>query len=409
MQNRFIFVLFGSTGDLAQKKIIPALFKLYREGRLAQQFSIIAFSRRDWTDENYYSFIEPVLSQLGSQEERIGFLRHIRYARGHFREGASFDHLKTKLDQEQKSFGGAQLFFYFSVQPEFFENILNSLSASGLLSDQSSQILVEKPFGHDESSARELLHQFLKKINLDQLLLVDHYLAKEGLQHLIKLRKENPVLEQKFNNNWVTEIKAQIFETIGIEGRGEFYERIGALMDVGQNHLMEMLATLLMDITNLDQHTARADAIRSLNIMGQPILAQYHGYIEEPEVAQDSHVETYFKITLESNIEKWKGVSIILEAGKALAEKKAALSISFHTGQDFIADIQSTFHHRDAYEILIEKAIEGNKEYFVSIEEVLASWHVLSPILECGAACRPPSLPAPLSSRGSRRPSPVAG
>ncbi len=374
MQHPLTFVLFGSTGDLAQKKIMPALYKLFLEDKLPQQFTIIAFSRRKWTDEDYRSFIRPWFGKQDSQSSLEAFLLRIRYVEGRFEDVAAYG----RLGQEIKT----SAFFYLAVQPEFYEHILNGLSDAGLLTDVHSRILVEKPFGRDEVSAKALESEFEKKIKPEQLLRVDHYLAKEGLRELVKNRKENPEYEKIFNNKQTVSIHARILETIGIEGRGEFYERVGALLDVGQNHLMEMLAAVLMDIHNPDENKARAQAIASLKIIGEPVFGQYEGYLQEPEVAQDSKTETYFKLSLESGLEAWQGIPIVLEAGKAMVEKKADIALKLKDGSTALFDIQQSKTGRDAYEILLEHALAGNTEYFASFEEVLASWRVFAPILE---------------------------
>ena len=360
----FTFILFGSTGDLAQKKIMPALFKLYCRNALPAEFSIIAFSRRGWTDEDYHSFIKPSLEKIDSEAKRDVFLKHITYIEGQFQEVSAYEKIKHKVTNPA--------FFYLAVQPEFYERILEGLSQAQLLADPTSKIMVEKPFGHDEQSASLLKLHFEKNIKPEQVLLVDHYLAKEGLQ----------VFKKDFDGSTIKSLHIRLFEKIGIEGRGDFYDHVGALLDVGQNHLMELLATALLDTKNLGNSDTRTKTIASLSVVKESIFGQYEDYTKEPEVAADSQTDTYFKLFLESNLEKWLGVSLILESGKSMAEKRADITCTFSDGSEKIFDIQQSTSGSDAYEILIENALLGNREYAVGINEVLSSWHVLEPVLE---------------------------
>jgi glucose-6-phosphate 1-dehydrogenase len=383
MSQPLIFTLFGSTGDLAQKKIMPALYYLYLERRLPQQFHIIAFSRRAWSNADYHAFIKPFLKELPEANIKLdSFLEHVVYCEGQFHDETAYKSLAEKINVFKKDFHSAQTLFYFAVQPEFHESILNGLSAVGLLASPQAKIFVEKPFGNDAHSALELEKQFEKKVKANQVLHVDHYLAKEGLRDVIEKRKTHKELEAKLNHVHVASIHVRMFEKIGIEGRGDFYERIGALMDVGQNHLLQILATLLMDLDQKDENKARAKAIASLHIVGEPVLAQYEGYIDEPEVDPESQTETFFHIEAQSSLSQWRDVAITLEAGKAMAEKRADIVIHFKDKTTLTFDIQKSLTGRDAYDILIEEAMLDQHGYFASIDEIVAAWHFLEPILK---------------------------
>jgi glucose-6-phosphate 1-dehydrogenase len=368
------FVLFGSTGDLAQKKIMPALAKLFKEKKLPDDFSIIAFSRRAWTDNDYYSFIKPSLHTENTETELEHFFSHVHYYEGQFTDESAYTRLASKIP------GSA--FFYLAVQPDFYSDILQGLSEVKLLENKNSKILVEKPFGHDEESAKKLQQLFEQLASPEQILRVDHYIAKEALQDFLENRKNDALFEQTLSNKHITSIHARIFETIGIEGRGEFYEDTGAIVDVGQNHLMEMIAAVLMDVKLHDASQARAQAIASLQNKTIPVLGQYEGYLNEPEVSANSSTETYFKIVFESTLETWGGIPITIEAGKAMATKTADIILTFKNGIQKIIDIQKSRSGRDAYEIVLEQAFTGNPDYFVGIEEVLASWRTLESVLK---------------------------
>jgi glucose-6-phosphate 1-dehydrogenase len=382
MNTPFMFILFGSTGDLAQKKIMPALFKLYAEGQIGDGFTIVAFSRRPWNDQQYRDFIKPALEKARNidQSKLTTFLEHVVYSEGHFTEPEAYQKLEAKITEYTKPVK----LFYLSVQPEFYQDILTGLSQTQLLKDPQTKIMVEKPFGHDATSATALEKEFEKVITPEQLLRVDHYLAKEGLEKLIQERKTNSEFENMLNAEHVQSIHARMLETIGIEGRGEFYERIGAIVDVGQNHVMEMLATIMMDLDK-DKNTARTEVLNSLTFTGTPILGQYDRYKDEEEVDANSNIETYFKLTFTSSLPRWKGVTLIIEGGKAMAEKKSDITVLKHDGSQIVFDIDSKLAGRDAYEILIEEALNNNDDYFVSLSEVVAAWNALDPVLKSRA------------------------
>jgi glucose-6-phosphate 1-dehydrogenase len=401
MDKPFIFTLFGSTGDLAQKKIVPALFNLFKKGQFKAPFSIVAFSRRHWNDEEYRAFIRPYLTKhtTKSVEHIDAFLEHIVYAEGHFTEQHSFKKLKQTLDQEEKNVGKAQQLFYFSVQPSFYTDIIKGLDSADIFNDRT-KVLIEKPFGTDVPSAEELEKLLVHHLHDSQIYRVDHYLAKGGFEALLEARKTDHSLEAKLNNKHISKIIARIRESIGIEGRGEFYDATGALIDVGQNHLLEMLAAGLMDIEDPDQNKARADVIASLTLKGEPVFGQYEGYREEEGVSPQSKTETYFMLQAESSLPRWKGVPIILEAGKALKEKAVDVMMIPDTGNPLIAPMNIK-RDKDDYEIVIEEALLGNKGYFASLKEIIAAWKFLAPVFKKRATLEvkiyPPQSNGPLA------------
>lgn len=370
----FIFTLFGSTGDLAQKKIMPALLKLYGEGRFESAFTVIAFSRRAWNNEQYHAFIRPSLEGKAHTEQIDSFLKHVVYVAGHFDEEAAYQKINTTIEAIEKTNSDTQKLFYLSVQPEFFENILQGLSGAHLLKDASSRILIEKPFGRDVASAQELEQKLEHDIPTERIFRIDHYLAKEGFRKMSEEKRNNVALEQKLNAAHVQSIHARIFETIGIEGRGDFYETTGAVRDIGQNHLLEMLAAAMMNASNNNENAARAEVIKSLTVKDVPVFGQYEGYHNEPEVNSQSKTETYFYVNAESSLDRWKGIPLTLEGGKAMAEKRADVTVTFKDGTQKVFDVQASLSGRDAYEVLIEQAIVGQQAYFASFEEIYASW-----------------------------------
>ncbi|MES2409280.1 MAG: hypothetical protein V4509_03180, partial [Patescibacteria group bacterium] len=214
-----------------------------------------------------------------------------------------------------------------------------------------------------------------------EILRIDHYLGKVGLREIINKRNTDPVFESKLNNECVSRIVCRLREVIDIQGRGEFYDKVGAFIDVGQNHVLEIVATLFMELGN-DQSTARKDVIESLQYMPRSLIrAQYEGYKEEKGVAPESVTETYFRLGLQSLLPKFTDIEIVIEAGKALEidERKEEVEIEFNDGEKFVFNIDIPKHY-NAYEAVIESAFKGDMNTFVGKEEILALWRLADEI-----------------------------
>jgi glucose-6-phosphate 1-dehydrogenase len=388
------FVLFGATGDLAQKKIMPALFALFQKNRLPRPFRVIAYSRRPWKDEEYRKFIKPSLRQHEIRTRELEhFLEHVIYAEGTFDDEKSFNNLKNKLQElddhvfihsEQQS----EKIYHLAIQPVFYEQVINRLAKAGLaMTDELSEpkIMIEKPIGRDLASAQNLEMLMASHFSEKQKFRIDHYLGKEAIQAIMAERRSDTELDYKLNNHYVESIHVRLLEKIDVGDRGEFYDETGAIRDVGQNHLLEMLAMATAEVPRIAtaEQTAHArgmilKALRPIDAeLGQLVRrGQYDGYRETEGVNPKSMTETYFKIQTEIQTPRWKGVPIILEAGKALANKAADMTIRFKDDSVklFFAERPAFLKVPDAYELLIEKAIEGDKTLFVSSEEIIASW-----------------------------------
>ena len=359
------YVLFGATGDLAQKKIMPALCALFVNGMLPEGSQIVAFSRRDWSDDDYRSFITPSLSKF--DQSIVGhFLKKIVYAKGTFDEKSAYESLKEKIENEK-------VFFHLAVQPEFYTTIVMGLGETAV----KGELLIEKPFGHDEVSARALEGHIEHYFKQEDILRIDHYLGKAGLVALLEARHDI-LFESRLNNGEVKRIEVRMTECVDIAKRGEFFDAVGALRDVGQNHMLSMLATLLMDLDDAkkDIQHARAKATKSLLPATNIVRAQYDGYRDTEGVAPDSDTETYFSFDTNSTFPRWSGVPIHFVSGKALDEKKSAISVMFSDDTVHIFDMEVS-RTPDAYETVIVAALSSNNELFQSFEEVLASWQFI--------------------------------
>ena len=436
-----VFVIFGITGDLAARKLLPALLSLYAQKLLPQRFSVIGFSRRAFSREEFRELIRSRLNVKSGQfkEEDIKhFLDHMTYEQGNFDSVPAYKRLAERLKNIDDNWGQcSNKIFHLSVPPNLYEGILTNLASSKLTlpcDDLSgwTRVLIEKPFGNDTETARSLDKLLGKLFKEEQIFRIDHYLAKEALQNIIAFRFANPMFEPMWNKNYIDKVHIKLYEKGTTEGRATYYDPIGALRDVGQNHMLQMLALIAMNkpksFSAKDIRKERIAVLRSLkkypkNDLGKFIVrGQYKGYQNEAGVQLQSRTETYFRIRALLNLSLWKDVPFYLESGKALSESKTEIDIYFKNSIDdsedqniltfriqpdegikikfFVkvpgstfatvaktlkfkySDITSFNIIRNDYERLIYDAIVGDQTLFTSTEEIMASWEFVTPILE---------------------------
>jgi glucose-6-phosphate 1-dehydrogenase len=343
-----IFVIIGITGDLAARKLIPALLSLYTKKLLPPRFAIVGFSRRIFSREEFREFIREKMNVKPGQfkEEDIKhFLDHMSYEQGMFDDNHSYSRLAAKLKGIDERWGQcSNKLFHLSVPPNLYEGILSNLSKSGLADacDDGygwTRVLIEKPFGSDSVTARNLDVLLGTLFKEEQIFRIDHYLAKEVLQNIIAFRFSNAMFEPLWNAKHIDKIHIKLLEKNTTEGRGAFYDPIGALKDVGQNHMLMMLALMTMEMpksfTATDIRKERAAVLGKLknidarSIGAHVVRGQYADYTSEPGVSPVSKTETYFRIQAEIKSKRWSGVPLYLESGKALAESKAEIDVYF--------------------------------------------------------------------------------
>jgi len=335
------FVVLGVTGDLMTKKIAPALFNLHEKGLLPAQFRLIGVSRRDWTDDDLKRHIRAILEvkvKSASPASVASFLKTVVYHKLTFDVFADYVALGDALKKIDDEHGAcSNKLFYLSVPPQFYDEIFTNIHKAKLtdLCDANqgwSRVVVEKPFGGDEKSAKALDERIARLFKEDQVYNIDHYLAKETLQNILTFRFFNNLFEDNWGRDLIEKIYVRELENVGAEDRGPFYESVGALRDVGQNHLLEMIALIAMD----QPRDMSADAIRAARaalletikplshaeIAKKTFRAQYDGYRGIKGVDSRSNVETYFKVALELTHPRWKGVPIFIEAGKRIIDPK---------------------------------------------------------------------------------------
>lgn len=356
-----ILVIFGVTGDLMRKKIAPALLGLYQEGCLPRHTKIIGFARRPLGDNGFRQHLVDI---LGPADDK--FLSLFSYNQGQFGEADGYASLKQQIGLIEQEWGVcANKLLYLAVPPENFNDILARLGQVGLnfpCSDSAgwSRLLIEKPFGHDEASAKILDNNLAQYFSEEQIYRLDHYLAKDGVMALERIAEPERVKK----------ITITLWEKMTADGRGAFYDSVGALRDMGQNHLLSIFTILTGELGN------KLELVSSER-------KQYAGYQETAGVKSNSQTETYFKVVAKLDTDKWKNVEIILEAGKAMPEIKKEVKVEFTDGSEKIYPLElgRGSQYVAEYEQLFKDAIVGDKTRFLKRKEVEAAWQFVDKVI----------------------------
>ena len=346
-----IMVIFGASGDLTKRKLLPALYHLHQANLLPKQFAIVGVARRPLGNEFADDMRDGILKYGGadkSDSKLDDFVKHISYYPLNFDDPASYAGLKSELDRidREKNIGGKRL-FYLATAPEFFAGIIENLGAQGMAHPERgvATVVIEKPFGHDLDSARDLNHKVNAVFEESQVFRIDHYLGKETVQNLLVFRFANGIFEPIWNRNYVDHVQITVAETLGVEGRGPFYEKAGALRDVVQNHMMELLSLVALDPpSSFEAESVRREklkvwrAIPSVPILntvrgqyGPGLVQGEHvvGYRDEERVNPESGTETYAAMKLGIENWRWAGVPFYLRAGKRMKKHATEISIQF--------------------------------------------------------------------------------
>ena len=353
------FVLFGATGDLAHRKVVPALFQLWRTNLLPHEFAIVGIGRRSYTDEAFRAELRTSLDQFGRVlpvEAAVWeeFAGRIRYHVGNFNEPGLYDQLVVRLDDLDRERGTAgNRLYYLATQPSAFAEIIAGLGRVGLDHEQHvggwRRIVIEKPFGRDLTSAIRLNREVGKVFRESQVYRIDHYLGKETVRNILVFRFGNGIFEPIWHRRYVDHVQITVAESIGVENRGSFYEEAGASRDFLQNHLMQLLSLVAMEppatfdaealrdekvkvlraIEPMSPDLVAANVVRGQYGPGWVTAGQAGGYRSEPKVDPESETETYVAARLFVDDWRWAGVPFYLRAGKRLPKRATEIAIQF--------------------------------------------------------------------------------
>lgn len=346
-QSPFVLVIFGATGDLAHHKLIPSLFSLYKEGKLPQDFFIVGFARRPLSQEAFAnSFV-----QFSDEKEWLSFAAHLYYQQGTFGEMEGYTTLIDVLAGFDKQIGACVArIFYLATPPEHYHTILDFLQTSKLSlgcsvhSSNNTQpdegqsltrIAIEKPFGKDLETAKALDKRLAQIFEEKQIFRVDHYLGKETVQNLLIFRFANGIFDPIWNKDFIDHVQITFAEEQGIGNRGVFYDGVGELRDIGQNHLVQLLTAVAMemptDFSRDGVRNARAKAIKALQcvVPDDIVRGQYAGYKEEKDIPNDSTTETFIALKTYIDTPRFVGVPFYIRAGKGMKRSEVSISIVF--------------------------------------------------------------------------------
>lgn len=433
-----IFIVFGITGNLAQHKLLPALYHLVKDDLLHEHTEIIGVSRRATTIDALLDKVELCVIEEDNicDPEALKKFRHkLHMIQLDPVKGEDYDALLKELNKVEEAHGMCMnRLFYLSIPPQVYDPVIHNLGAhhlqKGCPHNQAvSRLLVEKPFGYDLVSATELIKNTERYFTEEQVFRIDHYLAKETVQNILVFRQQNPIFTELWNGQHIRAIDLRLDEQVGVDGRTEFYDNIGALRDMVQSHLMQLMSLVTMDIPHdinssaalhKAKHKLLEDVLPVDPTKTKIVRAQYKGYREEVENPH-SRTETYTHVNLTIDNAAWRDVPITLATGKAMQSKKTIITITFKPSEASKKSNKLTFRiqpnegidieltikrpafenkletvqmdfsyhgtfseprHPDAYERVLVDAVKGDHGLFTTSQEVLAAWRILQPILD---------------------------
>ncbi|CAK7909501.1 glucose-6-phosphate 1-dehydrogenase [[Candida] anglica] len=439
-----VIVVFGASGDLAKKKTFPALFGLYREGQLPSTVKIIGYARSKIEDADFKKRISDNFKLRDEEKDKPKieeFLKLCSYHQGAYDTAEGYEELEKIIGEHEKKVGteSPERLFYLALPPSVFTEVAKNLKKYVYAENGTTRIIVEKPFGHDLDSSRELQKDLAPLFTEEELYRIDHYLGKEMVKNLLVLRFGNELLSGTWNKNHIKSIQISFKEAFGTEGRGGYFDSIGIVRDVMQNHLLQVLTLLTMERpVSFDPEAIRDEKVKVLKAFSplntdDILIGQYTksedgkkpGYLDDETVKGDSKCVTYAALGLGINNERWEGVPIVMRAGKALDESKVEIRIQFKpvakgmfeeiqrnelvirvqpneaiymkinskipgiSTETSLTDLDLTYKSRyskdfwipEAYEALIRDCFLGNHSNFVRDDELDVSWKLFTPLL----------------------------
>ncbi len=453
LKRPLVLVIFGITGDLAQRKLLPALYQLLKAGDLPEELHIVGISRRDVTKDNVYAKLRSFVGEFSYAEDIERRLKDSTVmVQMDLLNADAYRELLEHLQVVEKGYEKVSRLYYLSIPSQAFTPIIKLMGQTGhqraLACGEDPRLLIEKPFGFDLASAKDLVHELSVYFDEDQMYRIDHYVAKETVQNILTFRFQNPLFESVWNREHIDHIAVVAREQIDIEGRAAFYEQTGALRDFVQNHLLQLLAITAMrrpaQLESDDIHASKLELLKAVEaitpskVAATALRGQYEGYRAEVQ-NPDSNAETYVRLALQIDNDQWRGVPIVLETGKALDVKRTEITVCFRqpsdaTGEqnrlvfriqpqegitlrlqtkqpgiknitadaDMDLDYAKSFNVRpaEAYERVIVDAIRGDQTLFASAAEVIRSWEIIENVLQRWQRDGEGLIPYPKGSAG---------
>ncbi len=385
-------VLFGITGDLARKKLLPSLYDLYVTKRL-KNTKIVGFSRRSFSQKEIKEFVRGIVKTKKFDKK---FLNILSYVQGNFSEESAYHELAKHLNENcDKEFGKcSNKLFYLAVPPSLYETICTNISHSGLSipcggKDGFARILIEKPFGNDLKTAEKLDILLGKLFHESQIYRIDHYLVKESIFKIIRVYRKDLGIMMRWGHEHISKVEVNLFQKDILSNANSTYDNVGAFRDVGQNHMLQILALLAMDIPekfeNDNIQKAKAGILKSIIPASKKDIiemkrGQYGGYLSLPTTSTKSKTETFFSIRVRVREGKLKGVPFVLTSGKGLSKNRTEVVVTFKDGIKLVVDVPSE-DSLPAYQKILLDCIAGDQTVFISTPEILAEWKFVTPII----------------------------
>ncbi len=436
-------VIFGASGDLSHRKLIPALFNLYRKGRLVEPFRVFGTAGRPWSDDDLRRVAREQLDLISHEpvDETLWhtFAQKLTYQPGNVADPQTYHQIAASLSEQEG--GPANRMYYLATPPEYFLEIITGLANAGMLEENGGwrRVVIEKPFGSDHTSARSLNQSIHSVLNENQVYRIDHYLGKETVQNILVARFANAIFEPLWNRNYIDNVQITVAETIGVASRARYYDKAGVIRDMFQNHLLQLLTLVAMEPTSSYNADATRDekikvirAIRPITaeeVRKHTIIGQYRDYLNEQNVPAGSRTPTYAMVRFFIDNWRWQGVPFYLRSGKKLEDKVSEIIIQFKKPPhmifpmstdlegssnllamclqpdegihlrfeakvpDTVAQTRSVdmdYHYRDffkkkdipeAYERLLLDVIMGDASLFTRADQTELSWALFDPII----------------------------
>ena len=433
-------IIFGASGDLTRRKLIPSLYNTYKKKHLHQDIKIVGFARRPYNDEIFRNLLEKSLKEFIPQSYQSelwqSFSKNIHYFKGNLTQPNDFSRLDKYLKQIETV--PSNRLYYLATSPSFFETTVKYLGETGMIKSRHGEdnIVIEKPFGNDLESAKNLNSEIHKVFAEDQIFRIDHYLGKETAQNILFLRFANTIFEPIWDRRYISNVQITVAESVDVGHRAGYYDKVGVLRDMFQNHLMQLLTLIAMEPpASFKANELRNEKVKVLQAtrpinLENVILGQYDGYVKTEGVSPNSRTPTYASIKMNIDNWRWEGVSFYLRSGKAMKRKTSEITIEFQAPPHLMFDLpkdysltpnilsiciqpdegihlafeakvpgtdQETqsvdmeFHYSDtfqdtpmpdAYERLILDALEDDASLFARNDEIETAWKLFDPVIK---------------------------